>query len=440
MSTNKFEEFLGKVTSKVKSKEAHSLIRKELRNHLQELRQSYQQRESSKEEAEEKAIEEMGNPFTLGESLNQLHKPKMDWVLIVLFGIIAVISFLPLINGVYGLPNSVTKQAIWYTLAALTIITLLFFDYRKLKNLWMFFYGIGLIMHVYTYFFGIMVSGAKNWIAFPGVTLHVPMITLFLFILAWAGIFTRINEFASRIKQVVLFFLFWIPILIYLMLPDLMVGFIYLICIVTMFAFSPVQKKLAIKLIIVNVVLGVCVIGAIMISTLGNYIHDRLSFFLNPNTYPDGEGYISNQIREVLSQAGWFGNGINSELHSLPNVHTDFVFPYLVYSLGWAFGITLCLILSVFILRISLNAFKTKDLYGRLIVIGGAVFFTVPTILNIFMGLGLVPVIGVSLPFVSYGGSMLVVSAAMLGLILSIYRRKDMVEATVLTKYKKTID
>lgn len=434
MSSNKFEEFLGKVTSKVKSNEAHSLIRKELSNHLQELAHSFQRKDNSKEEAEEKAIEEMGNPFTLGENLNQLHKPKMDWVLIILFGIIAVISFLPLINGVYGLPNPLVKQAIWYTLAVLTIITLLFFDYRKLKNLWVFFYGIGLIMHLYTYFFGIMINGAKNWIAFPGVTLHVPMITLFLFILAWAGIFNRINEFASRIKQVVLFFLFWIPISIYLMLPELMVGLIYLICTVTMFAFSPVQKKSAIKIVTFNVGVGVSVVGVIMISSFGRYVHDRLPFFLNPYSSPDEEGFLYNKIREALSQAGWFGNGINKEFDALPSVHTDFVFPYLVYSLGWAFGIILCLILSVFIIRISLNAFKTKDLYGRLIVIGGTVLFTVPTILNILMGLGLVPTLGVPLPFISYGGSMLIVSAAMLGLILSIYRRKDMVEATVLTK------
>ncbi|WP_186575975.1 FtsW/RodA/SpoVE family cell cycle protein [Aquibacillus kalidii] len=433
MSSFKFEEFLSKVTSKVKSKEAHGLIRKELSNHLQELSQSFQ-KQSTKEVAEEKAIKEMGNPFTLGENLNKLHKPKIDWVLIVLFGVIAVISFLPLINGVSELPNSVAKHAIWYTLAILTIITLLFFDYRRLKNLWMFFYGIGLILHVYTYFFGIIINGAKNWIFIPGATMYVPIITLFLFIFAWADIFTRINEFASGFKQVELVFLFWIPILIYLMLPDLMVSFIYVICIVTMFAFSPVQKKLATKLVTVNVILGVCVIGAIINSIQGTYIYDRLSFFLNPNAYPDGEGYIYHKIREALTQAGWFGNGINSELQSLPNSHTDFVFPYLVYSLGWAFGIILCLILTAFILRISLNAFKTKDLYGRLIIIGGTGFLTVPMIYNILMGLGLVPVIGVSMPFISYGGTMLIVSAAILGLILSIYRRKDLVESTVVTK------
>lgn len=100
MSSSNFDEFLNKVTSKVKSKEAHGMIKKELTHHLQQLSHSFENREFSKEDAVKKAIQEMGNPFTIGENLNRLHKPKMDWVLIVLFTIIAGISFLPLIGGV----------------------------------------------------------------------------------------------------------------------------------------------------------------------------------------------------------------------------------------------------------------------------------------------------------------------------------------------------
>lgn len=113
-------------------------------------------------------------------------------------------------------------------------------------------------------------------------------------------------------------------------------------------------------------------------------------------------------------------NNINIQ-QSLPAAHTDFVFPYLVYSLGWAYGIILCFILLIFISRISLNAFKTKDLYGRLLVIGEATLFTIPACWNILMGFGIVPIIGVSLPFISYGGSMLLFYSAILGLILNVY-------------------
>lgn len=163
------------------------------------------------------------------------------------------------------------------------------------------------------------------------------------------------------------------------------------------------------------------------------HIIDRLSAFITPEADPHGAGYIILVIRDVLAEAGWFGhglmNGINMEV--LPEAHTDFVFPYLVYSLGWTFGIFLCLLLFVFVLRITMNGLKTKDLFGRLIVMGGAAIFTVPIFWNILMGLGVLPIMGVSLPFISYGGSMVFHYGAVLGLVLSVYRRKDIVEPTM---------
>ncbi|MCM3618539.1 FtsW/RodA/SpoVE family cell cycle protein [Sutcliffiella horikoshii] len=114
----------------------------------------------------------------------------------------------------------------------------------------------------------------------------------------------------------------------------------------------------------------------------------------------------------------------------MPAAHTDLVFPYLVYSLGWAFGIFLSILLLIFIWRMSQTASKTKDYYGKILVVGGATLIAVPAIWNILMGLGFAPIINVSFPFVSYGGSSLLFYSAVLGIILSVYRRKDIVEAS----------
>lgn len=140
-------------------------------------------------------------------------------------------------------------------------------------------------------------------------------------------------------------------------------------------------------------------------------------------------------VKDILSNSGWFGHGLYNDINIqqlLPAAHTDFVFPYLVYSLGWLFGVFLCTILLIFISRISINSFKTKDQFGRLLVIGGAALFTVPTCWNVLMGFGIVPIMGVSLPFISYGGSMLLFYSAILGLILNVYRKKDIVEPTII--------
>lgn len=437
MSASHFEEFLNKVISKVKSKEAQGMIKKELTNHLHELSQSFQSREASKEEADEKAILEMGNPFSLGENLNRLHKPKMDWVLIVLFVIIAGISFLPLVGKVPEM--SVTsayimeRQAIWYTLAILVIVGCLFFDYRKLKNVWMFCYGSGFILLLYTSLFGFyVVNGIKRGIIFFGFGLDITTLSLFLFFLAWAGIFTKINEFNSWKKQVLLFILFWAPIFLFMLLPNFMFSIIYFFCILTMFAFSHVHKKVAFSLGVANMVASVIFIITLFFTRRIYSFFTRLIAFINPDTDPNGAGYMYILIRDILSQAGWFGNGLHNGLNTiLPAAHTEYAFPYLVYSLGWIFGILLCLILLLFISRISITTFKTKDQYGRLLVMGGAALFTISVFWNILMGLGIVPIIGISLPFISYGGSMLLFYSAILGLILSVYRRKDIVEPMI---------
>ena len=233
------------------------------------------------------------------------------------------------------------------------------------------------------------------------------MISIFFFFLAWAGIFNKINEFHSWKKQGLLFVLFWTPILLYMMVPNLMMGIIYFFCILGMFAFARVHKKLAINLVVTNIVAGTIFMMIFIMNSRHSNLITRLSAFLNPDADSNGAGYIYMAVRNVLAEAGWFGNGLYNDLNfqMLPESHTDFAFPFLVYSLGWVFGIVLCLILLIFISRISKNAFKTKDLYGRLIVIGGASLFAVPTAWNILMGFGIMPIMEVSLPFISYGGS-----------------------------------
>jgi len=414
MSSSNFEEYLIKVTSKVKSKVAHGMIKKELSNHMEELSQSFQERGLSKKDADKKAIQEMGDPFTIGKNMNHLHKPKMDWLLIVLFVILAGIRFLPLIGGV-SVPSFsfIKNQIVWLVLAILALIGFLFFDYRKLKNLWMYFYGGGLILFFTTLLAGIDLNGVKRWISLGGIAIDAPAISLFLFFIAWAGIFAKINEFKGWKKQGMLLFLFWTPVLLSTMLPQFMFSIIYFFCVLAMYVFSYVHKQFAIKVAMGNLLIGIIFIRTMILKFPNSYLSDTLI-----------------PLKDILSEAGWFGKGLYNDLN-LPEAHTDFVFPFLVHSLGWAFGIILCLLLFVFILRISLNAFKTKDLFGRLLAIGGAALFIVPACWNILMSFGIVPIMVVPLPFISYGGSILLVYSALLGLFLNVYRRKDIVEPTM---------
>ncbi|HHQ0951367.1 TPA: FtsW/RodA/SpoVE family cell cycle protein, partial [Listeria innocua] len=228
-----------------------------------------------------------------------------------------------------------------------------------------------------------------------------------------AGIFSKVNAFKGWKKQVMLLILFWAPVISYIMINRLVFSIMYFLCVLVMYIFYYRRNQFAIKVALGNLLIGIIFISTMILKSSSSYLSDTII-----------------PLKDILSKAGWFGKGLHNNL-TIPEAHTDFVFPFLVYSFGWVFGIFLCLLLLVFILRISLNAFKTKDLFGRLLTIGGSVLFTVPAFWNILMGLGIVPIMVVPLPFISYGGSMLLVYSSLLGLILNVYRRKDIVESTL---------
>lgn len=233
-------------------------------------------------------------------------------------------------------------------------------------------------------------------------------------------------------KQALLVVMFWVPVILFALMPHYISSIIYICIVLTMFAFSRVKKKLALTIAGANMTIGMLV-PAILISSRDVYFYYRFSAFFDPYSDQHGLGYMYIIVRELLNNTGWLGNGFTNDVNiqALPGPHTDFAFLYLVYTMGWLFGIFLCLILPLFIFRISSNAFRTKDIFGRLLVLGGAALFTVPACWNILMGLGIVPIMGVSLPLVGYGGTMLMFYAAVLGLILNVYRRKDIVRPAI---------
>lgn len=435
MSHSHFEEYLTKVTSKVKSKEAREMITKELHYHLNELSQSFQKRGFPEAEANEKAIQEMGDPSALGENLNRLHKPKMDWLLVGILCIVAVLSFLPLIGGLYDIlrePVSyfVKRQSFWLSLALLVIIALIVFDYRRLQHYWVYFYLVGVAILIYTYFAGYVQNDSITWIRFFTFSIDPRPLTLFLFFLAWASITNQINRFNTLFKQALLLVLFWIPILLYLILPNYTLSILYALSICVMVAFSQGLKRIVVRVGSLLFLSSVMLITTILLT----FQNSTGAFpFLHPDLDSTREGHIYQILGNIFSQAGWFGNGLDHDslIVSLPGNHTDMAFPYLVYSFGWLFGVILCVLLLMLIARVWKNGIKTKESFGRILIIGGATLLTVPTLWNLLMMLGIVPIIEFSLPFISYGGNMLLFNAAILGLALSVYRRKEIIATTV---------
>lgn len=176
---------------------------------------------------------------------------------------------------------------------------------------------------------------------------------------------------------------------------------------------------------------------ALFIIHLRPYQIRRLIAFMHPYRDPDSTGWLYIRLTEILHAAGLWGQGFTFPAGSLPSVHGDLILAYVVYTFGWISGLAVLALAITLILRMNHVARQAKDLYGRLLVTGLTVIFAVQFIWNILMLLGLSPVFGdFNLPFISYSGSQLIIQMAAMGLVLSVYRRKDMIGVSKSCKAK----
>lgn len=146
---------------------------------------------------------------------------------------------------------------------------------------------------------------------------------------------------------------------------------------------------------------------------------------LRPIGDPYGSDWIYNQIATLRSSAGLFGQGGNYALDMLPSANSDYILTYIIYTFGWIVGIILIALVLAFIIRIGFIGTKTRDKYGKLIVSGLCALFAAQFSLNILMNLNLAPSFDISLPFISYGGTGLIINMFTIGIITNVYKWRN---------------
>jgi rod shape determining protein RodA len=175
------------------------------------------------------------------------------------------------------------------------------------------------------------------------------------------------------------------------------------------------------------VVTALAAAGPLAWPFLHQYQRDRVLSFLNPQADALGTGYNAIQGQIAVGSGGWFGQGYlrgtQSQLHFVPFHHNDFIFSVVGEEGGFFFSLLLLLLLLGLLARLAEIALKARDLTGALIVSGLLAWMGAQSFVNIGMNLGLMPVTGIPLPFVSYGGSSTIVAFFGLGLALGV--RKD---------------
>ncbi|UYX53520.1 FtsW/RodA/SpoVE family cell cycle protein [Bacillus thuringiensis] len=406
----KGERFLSEVTNHIKSKEAKSFVATELDFHLKQAKNTWIERGLSEEVAGNKAVEQMGSPIKLGQELNKLHKPKVDWFLIGLLVAAMGLGFLPIIA--FGHAELLMNKMIFVILGVATAIGLMLLDYRRLEKLGWLFYTIGVLILLMIKCFPTASLNGEPLMKIGSITIDCLM-TIPFFFLAWASFFNN-----SRLKFIHLLMLYVFSLYLFLTTSTLLPIFIYITMVFVMLWWSRLGKKTA-WLITMLPICFFIIRDLFSWSAVKEYRIARILGFLNPE---HDQWYL--RLKEAMSSAGWFGTYGN--IKSIPATHTDFVFASLTYYYGYVLTLILVLILSLFVVRIMVISYKINDRYGKLLLVGGVTLFVFHFVYNVGMILGILPRVSISLPFISYGLIPTLFHAFIMGIVLSVYRRKDM--------------
>ncbi|MGV2941420.1 FtsW/RodA/SpoVE family cell cycle protein [Mesobacillus sp. LC4] len=417
--SKRWNGFLSEVSNHIHSKEAKKFVSSELEYHLNQVKKEWMGKGLSEAEAEEKAVRQMGSPSKLGHEMNKLHKPRIDWWLISLLAITMALSFLPLITLGDELSDGyLVMKAFHVLLGVMIAAAMMFIDYRKFENKGWVFYSIGVMfLFLLLTIPNTIINGVPYFMIGPfQIESHYVLPFLFL---GWASFFNN-----PRIKLWQHFVLFALPLLLLMAVPNLVVSFIYIVMVFVMMWWSVISRKAA-AIITLSSILAAGAFGSFAWFTVKEYQLARILGFLDPEKYPKSWGYTYLQLKERLASAGWFGSAAKSE--ALPFEHTDYAFVNLTYHYGYLFAIGLFVILSLFAARIVMISFQINSRFGHLLLVGGVTLFLVQFIYNIGMMIGLLPLTSMSLPFISYGFIPMLFNAFIMGVVLSVYRRKDLI-------------
>lgn len=348
----------------------------------------------------------------------------VDWILLLSAIFLSVIGIL-MIYSSSVLPESVDltfvfRQSLFVLFGLVLYLIVTNIDYRQIVQFAPFFYIFILILLGLTFVFGESTRGSVRWIDLKFVTIQASEIAKPIIILTLVSFFSKYPP-NKLINTLISLAIAAVPALLVFLQPDLGNALILMFLWVIM-VFVAGIKFHQIFLFLITAALTLPFIW----SSFKEYQKERLFSFLNPERDPLGSGYNLIQSIIAVGSGGLFGRGFGrgtqSQLNFLPEQKTDFIFATVAEQLGF-FGVLLVLgFFAAIIYRIFSIFNNARDNIGPLIVVGVGSLIVIHTFINIGMNLGLLPITGVTLPLLSFGGSSLITVMISLGLVNSVSR------------------
>ncbi|MFW6006424.1 MAG: rod shape-determining protein RodA [Bacillota bacterium] len=359
-------------------------------------------------------------------------------ILLLLVGLLAISSAVEVNKPNSGGIIYLQKQIAAIFIGIVVAVLLQFYDYKVFKNYSNIFYGITLILLVYILFAAETVAGGKRWLMLGPIHFQPSEVAKILLILVLASILDRKNEDLKYLSGFIVPFLYLlIPFGLIILQNDLGTALVLLVIFIVMLYVAGANRKF--MLIIFGGTLGILLILLFLhmvfevpFPFLQEHQINRLIVFINPQVDPRGISYNLIQSKIALGSGKFHGKGLFSgtqnQLNFLPEKHTDFIFSVIGEEFGFL-GVGLLIILFLILLwQLIKVAREAKDRFGSLVVTGIVAMFFFHIFENIGMTMGIMPITGIPLPFISYGGSSIVTSILAIGLVINIDIRKKKIK------------
>jgi rod shape determining protein RodA len=357
----------------------------------------------------------------------------VDWVTLALSLTIVTLSVLLL----YSTANSRAeylagvhlKQLLWIGFALFVMLATLYPDYQIFCRHPYLLYSLAIAGLVAVLIFGRVINGAQRWLELGPWRLQVSEFVKPILILVLARHFSEEKEKQHDTSLLTLrdlpapLLLMSLPFLLIVKQPDLSTAMVLLAILCIMVGVIGLERKTLLCICM----LGLCAIP-IAWHLLAEYQRDRILSLLNPQSDLLGTGYHGWQSKIAIGSGGLWGKGFlagtQSRLNFLPEKHTDFIFAVLAEEVGFVGVFVVIVLFSGLILQGLTTAYRARDRLGALMAIGVVTLLVSQIFLNIGMTIGLLPIIGLPLPLLSYGGSSLVTTFFCLGLLMNIRMRR----------------
>ncbi len=327
----------------------------------------------------------------------------------------------------------VKKQLFMIAVGLIGVIVIIRYDFTEFKNFGILLYILSVVLLIAVLVFGTEVRGTTGWISLgPLPAIQPAEFTKVMLILAFADFVNRRRgELDTLIKMLPCFLYMGLPFILIMMQPDLGTALVYIaITFIMMFAAGANPRVLL-------VLMGGCTLLAGLVLflhfslgmsvPLEDYQLKRLIVFLDP--YNDGQGgrgagWNTIQSLVAIGSGGLTGkglyNGTQVQLNFLPEHHTDFIYAVIGEELGFIGAAFLILLYGILIMRSLYIASESREFFGTLVVIGVTAMWLFHIFENIGMSIGLMPITGIPLPFISYGGSSMITNLLAVALILNV--------------------